>query len=46
VIWFDDPVAAVTTNWLVYKDGRLPHPEDYERIGRKAPASTTQRAPT
>jgi hypothetical protein len=44
VIWFDDPIAAVTTNWLVYKDGRRPHAEDYERIGRRAPATATREA--
>lgn len=44
VVWFDDPIARVTTNWLVYKDGRRPHAEDYERIGRKAPATAGRQA--
>lgn len=37
VIWLDNPMAAATTNWLVYKDGHKPRAEDYERIGRRAP---------
>jgi hypothetical protein len=42
VVWLDDPVSPVTTVWLIYKDGRLPRAEDYERIGRTAPATAAR----
>jgi hypothetical protein len=38
----DDPVSPITTTWLIYKDGRQPRAEDYERIGRKAPATAAR----
>jgi hypothetical protein len=37
VLFVDDPISAITTNWFVYKDGRKPRPEDYERVGLRAP---------
>jgi hypothetical protein len=38
VVWLDDPDSVITTAWLIYKEGQRPRDEDYERIGRQAPA--------
>jgi hypothetical protein len=42
VVWVEDPVSPITTVWLIYKDGRRPRAEDYERIGRIAPATAAR----